>query len=455
MRRLRFASRTPARASGIAEPDARHGSRVAAPVQADPRPDSIAHLRPARPWSQLVSNVSSHSSIATTHAALIAARHRLEAVDDAIVHNQVRIAEVPAPTGDEGARAAWVLRRFSAIGLSSVRRDGAGNVIARRAGRREAAPVVVCAHLDTVFPHGTNVTVRHEGTRLVGPGITDNGRGLAVLLALADALDAHATALDRPVDFVASTGEEGAGDLRGVKHFFAHAPRRPAAMIALDGAGDQRIIHRALGSRRYRVSFNGPGGHSWAAFGAANAVHAAAGAAARLAAIPLSPRPRTTLTVGRIGGGISVNSIPDYAWLEIDVRSEADSALERMEQQVRDAVTAALAEENARRTDNSRALTYEVTRIGNRPGGETPAEHPLVAAAAEATRLVGRQPELSIASTDANVPIGLGIPAIAIGAGGRGGDAHALTEWFENAGGTVGVARALTIVVAATRLAAD
>jgi tripeptide aminopeptidase len=402
-----------------------------------------------------MSIMPSRSSVASTHAALTAARHRLQAIDDAIVREQVDVAEVPAPTGDEGARAAWMLRRFSALGLQSVRRDQAGNVIGRRAGIRDAAPVVVCAHLDTVFPHGTNLTVRQEGNRLAGPGITDNGRGLAVLLALAGAIDGQAIALDRPVDFVASTGEEGAGDLRGVKHFFAHAPRRPAAMVALDGAGDHRIIHRALGSRRYRVSFNGPGGHSWAAFGAPNAVHAAAGAVARLAAIPLSSSPRTTLTVGRIGGGISVNSIPDYAWLEIDVRSVADSALERMEREVREAIAAAAREENARRADHAPALTHEVTRIGQRPGGETPAEHPLVAAAAEATRLVGRLPELSIASTDANAPIGLGIPAIAIGAGGRGGDAHAITEWFENAHGTVGVARALTIVVTATQLCAD
>ena len=249
-----------------------------------------------------------------------------------------------------------------------------------------------------------------------------------------------------------TTGEEGNGDLRGVKHYFAHASDRPAAMIALDGAGDQRIIHRALGTRRFRVTVDGPGGHSWAAFGAPNAIHAVAAATARLSAIPLSADPRTTLSVGRIGGGISVNSIPDHAWLEIDVRSTSTRALEHMETEVHSAVAAAVDEENARRARGTRALVARIVRIGDRPGGETDAEHPLVAAARAITRLAGGEPELAIASTDANVPIGLGIPAIAIGAGGQGGDAHSPNEWFENVNGTRGVARALAIVLAAAQV---
>ncbi|HEY5218686.1 MAG TPA: M20/M25/M40 family metallo-hydrolase, partial [Gemmatimonadaceae bacterium] len=291
--------------------------------------------------------------------------------------------------------------------------------------------------------------------RFSGPGITDNGRGLAVMLALAEALDADYGPLERPVEFVATTGEEGNGDLRGAKRYFARTATRPAAMIAIDGAGDGRIIHRALGTRRYRVTFDGPGGHSWAAFGAPNAIHAAAGAAARLSAIPLSADPRTTLTVGRIGGGISVNSIPDHAWFEVDVRSAGARPLDRMDTEVHLAVAAAVEEENARRTRGTQALTVVVTRTGDRPGGETPADHPLVTAACAITSLIGRDPELAIASTDANIPIGLGIPAIAIGGGGKGGDAHSLNEWFENVDGTRGVARALAIVLAATRLPPD
>ncbi len=389
---------------------------------------------------------------ADAFAALAPLRQRLAAGDDALVRDQVAIAQLPAPSGDEGERALWMRDRFTALGLSGIRIDEAGNVIGRRPGRRPNEPVVVCAHLDTVFSRDTSHVVTRDGRRLQGPSITDNSRGLAAMLAVAGVMDDRQTPLERPVEFVGTTGEEGNGDLRGVKHYFAHASDRPAAMIALDGAGDQRIIHRALGTRRFRVTVDGPGGHSWAAFGAPNAIHAVAAATARLASIPLGADPRTTLSVGRIGGGISVNSIPDHAWLEIDVRSTSTRALERMETEVHRAVAAAVDEENARRARGTRALVARIVRIGDRPGGETDAEHPLVAAARAITRLAGGEPELAIASTDANVPIGLGIPAIAIGAGGQGGDAHSSNEWFENVNGTRGVARALAIVLAAAQL---
>ncbi len=388
---------------------------------------------------------------ADAYAALAPLRRQLAGHDDALMRTQVAVAELPAPTGDEGDRAAWMRERFSELGLTGVRTDEAGNVIARRPGRRSDEPVVVCAHMDTVFSRDTPHLVTRTGIRYAGPSITDNSRGLAAMLAIADTLGDAGIALERPVEFLASTGEEGNGDLRGVKHYFARAAERPSALIAVDGAGDQRIIHRALGARRYRVTFDGPGGHSWAAFGAPNAIHAAAGATARLAAIPLTENPRTTLTVGRIGGGISVNAIPDHAWLEIDVRSTSSRALDLMEVEVHRAIAAAVEEENARRARGTRALATAITRIGDRPGGETAAEHPLVQAARDFTLLSGLEPELAVASTDANVPIGLGIPAIAIGAGGRGGDAHSPTEWFENVDGTRGVARALAIVLAAAQ----
>ncbi|HEY9227063.1 MAG TPA: peptidase dimerization domain-containing protein, partial [Gemmatimonadaceae bacterium] len=197
----------------------------------------------------------------------------------------------------------------------------------------------------------------------------------------------------------------------------------------------------------------GPGGHSWAAFGAPNAVHAAAGAAARLAGLSLPAMPRTTLSVGRIGGGLSVNSIPDSAWLEIDLRSTSTAQLDDVERTIRRIAQAAAEEENGRRSLGTRPLTVTIESIGSRPCGETPADHELVQSAIAATRLVGRTPDLALASTDANVPISQGIPAIAIGAGGRGGDAHTHGEWFDNVHGTVGVARALTIVMAAAGLA--
>jgi len=215
----------------------------------------------------------------TVHDALADARARLAARDDEIVRTQVAICEIPAPTGDEGQRGEWMAERFRALGLADVRTDGAGNVIGRRDGAARGAPVVLCAHLDAVFPREVPLHVRRDGPRLVGPGIGDNGRGLAVMLALADAIDGRTLRTRRPVEFVATVGEEGAGDLRGAKRYFADAPA-PSAVIVIDGAGDERVVHRALGSRRFRVSFAGPGGHSWAAFGVPNARRAFSSAAA-------------------------------------------------------------------------------------------------------------------------------------------------------------------------------
>jgi acetylornithine deacetylase/succinyl-diaminopimelate desuccinylase-like protein len=393
------------------------------------------------------------SAAALAHAQLVDARARLARRDADLLRTQVAVSEIAAPTGDEGRRAAWVAARFAAYGLADVRIDAAGNVIGRRPGAEDAAPVAVCAHLDTVFPLDTALRVREERGRLVGPGIGDNGRGLAAMLALAEEIDGRRVRPRRPVDFVATVGEEGLGDLRGIKHLFATGARWPAAVVALDGAGDERIVNRALASRRFRVLFRGPGGHSWAAFGAPNAVHGAARAAAKLAGVVLPREPRTTLTVGRIGGGLSVNSIPDEGWLEVDLRSTSPAHIERYDRELRAAVRAALAEENDRRATGSPALTASVAIIGDRPGGELSPADPLVSIALDATRLIGRAPELATASTDANVPIHLGVPAITIGAGGRGGDAHTAGEWFENVDGTLGIARALTIVVSAAGLA--
>jgi acetylornithine deacetylase/succinyl-diaminopimelate desuccinylase-like protein len=274
------------------------------------------------------------------------------------------------------------------------------------------------------------------------------------MLALAEAIDGTRVRTRRAVIFAATVGEEGAGDLRGVKHLFARLDETPSACIALDGAGDDRIVHRALGARRLRVTFHGAGGHSWAAFGTPNPVHAAGATAAKLAALPLPRTPRTTLSVCRIGGGLSVNAIPDEAWLEIDLRSSSPDVLTRCASEIELAVRAAAREENARRAPSTMPLTFAISTIGDRPCGELPADHPLVAAAADATRAIGRSPELATASTDANVPISLGVPAIAIGAGGRGGGVHTAGEWYDNTDGTLGVARALTVVVAAAELAA-
>ena len=379
------------------------------------------------------------------------ARAKLAADAPTVLASQVEVCEIAAPTGEEDERGGWLLERFRALGLTQLGRDVAGNVIGVRAGSEpDERPVVLCAHLDTVFPRDTVLRVRREGDRLIGPGIGDNGRGIAALLALAGVIDGVEVRPRAPVVFVGTTGEEGAGDLRGAKHLFTNGLRDARAAVILDGAGDDRIVHRALGSRRYRITFHGPGGHSWSAYGAPNAVHAAAACAARLAALPLPAEPRTTLSVGRIGGGMAVNAIPSEAWLELDVRSTAPEHLPRIEAQIRSIAEQAERDENVRRATGSAALTSRVEVIGDRPAGQTAIDDPLVAAAMEATRLIGREPTLAAASTDANVPISLGIPAVAIGAGGRGGDAHTQSEWFEDREGGLGLERALGITLAAS-----
>ena len=388
-----------------------------------------------------------------THRALATAHARVAARDAATVRTQVAISQIAAPTGDERERAEWFAARLRSVDLDDVRIDPAGNVVATRRGIDDAAPVLVCAHLDTVFARDVQLTFHRHGDRISGPGIGDNGRGLAAMLAIAEEIDGRLVRTRRPIVFAATTGEEGAGDLRGAKYLFSALSEEPWAAVALDGAGDERIVHRALGSRRYHIAYRGAGGHSWAAFGIPNAVHAAGAAAAMLASIPLPKSPRTTLSVSRIGGGTSINSIPEEGWLEVDLRSTSAAMLDRFDREVRVIVRAAAAQENARRATATPPLSHEVLVIGDRPSGELSADHPLVLSAIEATQLIDREPELAAASTDANVPIAMGIPAIAIGAGGRGGDAHTAGEWYDNIDGPLGIARAMTILATAAELA--
>jgi acetylornithine deacetylase/succinyl-diaminopimelate desuccinylase-like protein len=366
-----------------------------------------------------------------------------------IMETQVALAQIAAPTGDESERARWVAARFESCGLERVEVDGAGNVIGRHRGRRDGQPVAVCAHLDTVFPRGTEHSIRQAGPRYFGPSITDNSRGIAVMLAIAEGLRAGEWHADRPIEFVGTTGEEGMGDLRGAKHYFATRGADAHAAIIVDGAGDERIVHRALGSRRFRASFDGPGGHSWSAFGSPNAVHAAAAAAAAIASLPLPRTPRTTVTVARIGGGLSVNSIPQHAWLEVDLRSSSAAVLSTVGARIGEIVREAATAENQRSTPGTAPLRPTLVTIGDRPCGELDEAHPIVRTAIGITRQAGRDAELAMSSTDANVPISMGIPAIAIGAGGRGGDTHTTAEWFEDVDGLRGAARAMAIIAAA------
>jgi len=394
-----------------------------------------------------------------SHDRVRAARAHIERSDEATLARQATLSAIPAPTGAEGARGARVAEMLDEAGLEDVTVDEVGNVRGWHrnvVGAQHAAPlhdgcVVLSAHLDTVFGPELDVSVARRGARLEGPGIADNARGLAALVTIGEALVHSRVATARPVLLAATVGEEGSGDLRGVRHLFgpsAHPPIRPSAFIALDGAGIERIVHRALGARRYHVTYGGPGGHSWAAFGVANPAHAIGRAVSRIAARTTHDAPRTSCSVVRIGGGTSLNSIPQTAWFDLDLRSEDPRALEKLDGAVQAIVREALDEENRHRLPGTAPLTLDVRRVGDRPSGLTPRTHPLVQAAVAATRAVGHEHQLACASTDANVPIALGVPAVALGAGGRAGDAHLPTEWYENEQGALGIVRALLVTAA-------
>jgi tripeptide aminopeptidase len=397
------------------------------------------------------------------HDRIRAARRHVERTDEVTLARQAALSAIPAPTGAETRRAARTAELFREAGLRDVLIDEVGNVHGwlradegRGTGDR-SAPVVLAAHLDTVFGPEVNVAVERRGERLEGPGISDNARGLAALVAVAEALVRARVSTARSILCVATVGEEGSGDLRGVKYLLngkpvgrhvGPLPESPCAFIALDGAGLERIVHRALGSRRYRVTVRGPGGHSWAAFGVANPANAVGRAIALLADLPVKSEPRTTCAVVRLGGGTGLNSIPQEAWMDLDLRSEDPKALAQLDVTVRAALDRAADDENRRRTTGSAALQVHVQLVGDRPSGVTPRAHPLVRVAVAANRALGRDAELAAASTDANVAIALGIPAIALGAGGRAGDAHLTTEWYENSDGPLGVLRALLVTAA-------
>jgi len=387
-----------------------------------------------------------------SHDRVRTARSHIERSDEATLARQAALSAIPAPTGAETARGVRVAEMLGEAGLKDVRTDDVGNVRGWYVGAQQAVPlqdgcVVISAHLDTVFGPELDVSVSRRGARLEGPGIADNARGLAALVTIGEALVAARVVTRRPVLFAATVGEEGSGDLRGVRHLLRD-PIRPHAFIALDGAGIERIVHRALGARRYRITYHGPGGHSWAAFGVANPAHAVGRAIDRIAAIPALDAPRTAHSVVRLGGGTSLNSIPQEAWFDVDLRSEEPRALERLDAAAHHAVTESLEEENRQRFHGTALLTVDIQRIGDRPSGLTPRAHPLVQAAVAATRAVGHEHQLACASTDANLPIALGVPAVALGAGGRAGNAHLPTEWYENDKGALGIVRALLVTAA-------
>ena len=374
---------------------------------------------------------------------------------DLAIEELIRICEIPAPPFKEEARAEYVRRRFEELGLARARADEVGNIIAERPGTSRRPSVIISAHLDTVFPEGTDVRVRTEGSRLYAPGISDNTCGVASITELAIALDAASIETEGTIYFVATVGEEGEGNLRGVRHLFTKGGLREGvdAFVSLDGPGVERITHRALGSRRYRVTINGPGGHSWGDFGIVNPVHALGRAVARFAAYPAPLAPRTSYNVGVIEGGSSINVIPERASMSVDMRSIASEEIDKLESYLRRVVELAVREENSQRAMSGTSLTYDFERVGDRPSGETSASSRIVQTAIECSRALGIEPRLDCSSTDSNIPISLGIPAITIGAGGMSSNCHSLAEWYDPAGRELGLKRLLLLTVALAGLA--
>ena len=378
---------------------------------------------------------------------VVAAVAAASTLDGWVVDQQIALCEIPAPPFKEQARAEAYKRAFDALGLQRVRIDAVGNVIGERPGSGQGPHVVISAHLDTVFPEGTVVTVTRTGSRLAGPGISDDCRGLAVLLGTVRALRDAKVSTPGRLTFVGTVGEEGLGDLRGVKYLFG--PDGPGGIdrfVSIDGAGLE-VTNGGVGSKRYRVTFKGPGGHSYGAFGLPNPIHALGRAAAAIGDLQVPTSPKTTFNVGRIGGGTSVNSIPFEAWMEVDLRSEDARALADLDRKFRAAVEAAVAGENARWRSTSR-VSADIAMVGDRPAGRTADTSPIVEAAGSVLRALGLPVALETSSTDANVAMARGVPAITIGGGGTGTASHSLDEAFDTRGGVDGLKQAILLTIA-------
>ena len=367
---------------------------------------------------------------------------------------QMALAGIPAPPFGEAERSEWLSREFRKLGLTEVSIDRMGNATGLLPGSSPEI-VSVSAHIDTVFPAGTALNVRQEGRQLFGPGISDNAAGVAALLALAAAFR-H---LDLPhtssLLFLGNVGEEGEGDLRGMRHIFAESEWKDsiASSVVIDGAGADTIIAEALGSRRFEVTVRGPGGHSWSDFGTANPIMALGQALHVFSQTRISSSPKTTFNVGVIQGGTSVNSIPESASMRVDIRSTSRLEIERLEMELRRAIEHAVAEESRAAAGRyfgrrSSELTANVRVIGNRPAGELRPDANILRIARAVDGHVGNTAQIQRASTDANIPLSLGREAIALGAGGKGGGAHTLQEWFDSSGREFGLHRLLLIILA-------
>lgn len=376
----------------------------------------------------------------------------LKADDTRTVAEQRAIAEMPAPPFQERARAEYCRKRFAELGLKEAAIDATGNVIGLRLGTGRGPKLVVSAHLDTVFPQGTDVTVTEDDGVLRGTGIGDNARGLAALLSVLRMINAHAINTVGDLMWVATVGEEELGNLRGVQALFRNH-RDIDGFVAIDGLKITRLINQATGSRRYQMVFKGPGGHSFADFGRPSAIHALGRAIATISELRPPANPKTTLTVGTVGGGTSVNAIANEARMTIDMRSNSIAELLKLETQVIAIVQTSAVDENKRW--NSDQIRVECNLIGDRPAGLTAENSPIVAAARRTLTATTGEPQIVLAasSTDANLPMSLGIPAVTIAGGGEGGNQHSRNEWYKPIRAYLGPQNALLTVLLLVGLA--
>ncbi|MDP2388880.1 MAG: M20/M25/M40 family metallo-hydrolase [Acidobacteriota bacterium] len=382
-------------------------------------------------------------------AAVKTAVEAIKAAEPKTIEDQIALCEVEAPPFKEQKRAEVYARLFREAGLQNVRIDKEGNVLGDRPGAQPRPRLVFSAHLDTVFPEGTDVKVKRDGHILRGPGIGDDCRGLAVVLAVVRAMNQAKIQTAGSITFVGTVGEEGLGDLRGVKYLFNEGMKGQIdRFVSVDGTG-LGITHIAVGSLRYRVTFKGPGGHSYGAFGLSNPLHALGRAVDTISQFEVPSDPKTTFNVGRVGGGTSVNAIPFESWFEMDMRSASPSSLQALDAKFHRAVDDAVKAEDARWKKS--VLTVDKALVGNRPAGQTAATSPIVQAAVSVTRVLGFPVTLDEGSTDSNIPMNLGIPAITIDGGGRGTGAHALDEAFDPTNSWQGSQRALLVAIALAR----
>ncbi len=373
-----------------------------------------------------------HSTIGS--AGFKAAADALDRDFDRHVAETIRLTEIPSPPFGEAERGKAYLQLLKEHGLTDVETDAVGNVMGLRRGTGGGPLIAIAAHLDTVFPVGTNVKVRREGTKLHAPDVGDDSRSLAVLLAIIRAMDAAKIQTKADILFVGDVGEEGSGDLRGMKQLFntGRYKGRITAFISADGTNPgSRIVTGAVGSKRYRVTFTGPGGHSYTDFGIVSPAFAMANAMTKFGALKVPTSPKTTFSVGVVGGGTSVNSIPFETWMDIDMRSESRVELDSIDAAFKALVAEAVVEENAARSTTKGRITVDVKLTGDRPSGQTAASQSIVQIAAASVRAFGLTPAFSFNSTDSNIPISLGIPAITLDAGGASDRNHALDEWID------------------------